>query len=72
MLTALRDVARDGRRALVVTHGGCIRLVRGFLSGRGPAGFHDSGTVNGGIDEVPDDGLVERITAALSTAAPRA
>lgn len=69
VLAALRDVARDGRRTLVVTHGGCIRLVRAFLNGRGPAGFHDSDTVNGGLDEVPDDGLAERIAAALAAPA---
>jgi broad specificity phosphatase PhoE len=69
VLAALRDVARDGRRTLVVTHGGCIRLVRGFLSGRGPAAFHDSSTVNGGVDEVPDEGLGDRIAAALTVPA---
>jgi probable phosphoglycerate mutase len=66
VLAALRDVACDGRRTLIVTHGGCIRLVRGFLSGRGIADFHDSGTPNGGIDEVPEDGLVARIATALA------
>ena len=59
-------MARDGRRTLIVTHGGSIRLVRGFLSGRGIAGFHDSGTANGGVDEVPLDGLIERIGETLA------
>jgi len=66
VLAALRDVARDGRRTLIVTHGGCIRLVRAFLSGRGVAGFHDSGTCNGDVDEVPVSGLADRIGAALA------
>jgi broad specificity phosphatase PhoE len=66
VLAALRDVARDGRPALIVTHGGSIRLVRCFLDGRGIAAFHDSSTTNGGVDEVPPDGLVERIGEALA------
>ncbi len=70
VLAALRDVARDGRRTLVVTHGGSIRLVRAFLSGRGVAGAHDSGTENGGLDDVPAAGLVERVTAALAAPPP--
>ncbi len=69
VLAALRDVARDGRRTLIVTHGGSIRLVRGFLRGRGPAGFHDSGIASGAVDEVPDDGLAERISGALAAPA---
>jgi broad specificity phosphatase PhoE len=69
VLAALRDVARDGRSTLIVTHGGTIRLVRCFLSGRGIAAFHDSSTGNGAVDEVPRDGLVERIGAALAVPA---
>jgi broad specificity phosphatase PhoE len=65
VLAALRDVARDGRPTLVVTHGGSIRLVRCFFDGRGIAAFHDSRTVNGGVNEVPADGLEERIGQAL-------
>ena len=70
VLAALRDVARDGRAALVVTHGGGIRLVRAFLSGRGVAGAHDSATRNGDLDEVAADGLAERIAEALAAPAP--
>jgi broad specificity phosphatase PhoE len=69
VLAALRDVARDGRPALVVTHGGCIRVVRGFLDGRGLAGFHDSAVTNGDVVEVPDGPLAERIAAALAAPA---
>ena len=66
VLAALRDVARDGRPALVVTHGGSVRLVRCFLDGRGIAAFHEAKTVNGGADEVPADGLAARIDAFLT------
>ena len=69
VLAALRDVARDGRATLVVTHGGSIRLTRCFLDGRGLADFHESGIANGGADEVPAAGLAERIGEALATSA---
>ena len=71
VLAALRDVARDGRSTLVVTHGGSIRLVRAFLSGRGVAGAHDTHTANGDVDEVPEDGLLERLAQTLAEPAPR-
>jgi broad specificity phosphatase PhoE len=63
---ALRDVARDGRPTLLVTHGGSIRLTRCFLDGRGVAAFHDTKTVNSVVDEIPTDGLEARITAFLA------
>ena len=69
VLAALRDAARDGRRALLVTHGGSIRLARCFLEGRGIATFHETRTVNGGVDEIEVAGLVERITAFLAAPA---
>jgi len=66
VLSALRDAARDGRPALLVTHGGSIRLVRCFLEGRGLAAFHETRTSNGGVDEIEAAGLAERITAFLA------
>ncbi|MGE5229733.1 MAG: histidine phosphatase family protein [Deltaproteobacteria bacterium] len=66
VLACLRDCALDGRPALLVTHGGSIRLTRCFLEGRGIDAFHATETVNGGVDEVESDGLVERIDAYLS------
>jgi len=66
VLAALRDVARGGRAALLVTHGGSIRLTRCFLDGSGVAAFHDTKTVNGVVDEVPAKGLEARITAFLA------
>ena len=66
VLAALRDVARDGRPALLVTHGGSIRLTRCFLDGRGVAAFHDTKTVNSVVDEVSATGLETRITAFLA------
>ncbi|HZL65431.1 MAG TPA: histidine phosphatase family protein [Thermoleophilia bacterium] len=65
VLAALRDVARDGRPALLVTHGGSIRLTRCFLDGRGVAAFHDTKTVNAVVDEIPAEGLEARIGAFL-------
>jgi broad specificity phosphatase PhoE len=70
VLAALRDVLRDGRSTLVVTHGGAIRLVRCFVGGRGIAAFHDSSTPSGALGEVPADGLAERIEGALDGPPP--
>jgi len=65
VLAALRDAALDGRAALVVTHGGAVRLARCFLDGRGLEAFHELATVNGGIDEVLGPGLAARVQARL-------
>jgi broad specificity phosphatase PhoE len=65
VLAALRDVVRDGRPALLVAHGGSIRLVRCFLEGRGIEAFHETKTANGGVDEIDAAGLAERISAFL-------
>jgi broad specificity phosphatase PhoE len=65
VLACLRDVALDGRPALLVTHGGSIRLVHCFLDGRGVAGFHEAATHDGGVDEVLTDGLAQRIERFL-------
>ena len=65
VIASLRDVARDGRPALLVTHGGSIRLTRCFLDGRGVAAFHDTKTVNAVVDEIPAEGLEARIGAFL-------
>jgi len=66
VLAALRDAARRGRPALLVTHGGSIRVARCFLDGRDLAAFHDMGTSNGGVDEIPAEGLAVRIGAFLA------
>ena len=47
VLAAVRDAAVTGRIALLVTHGGSIRLLRTFLDGRGIAAFHDEKVPNG-------------------------
>ena len=65
MLACLRDCALDGRTALLVTHGGSIRLTRCFLEGRGIDAFHETRTANGGVDEIATDGLAARIAAYL-------
>jgi broad specificity phosphatase PhoE len=66
VLAALRDVTQGGRDALLVTHGGSIRLTRCFLDGRGIAAFHDTTLGNWEIDEVPSDGLIQRIERFLT------
>jgi len=66
VLAALRDAARDGRPALLVTHAGSIRLARCFLEGRGIAAFHETRTTRGDVDEIETAGLAERIMAFLS------
>ncbi len=71
VLACLRDVALDGRRALLVSHGGSIRLARCFLSGAGLAAFHETATGNGDLDEVEADGLAARIDAWLAEPASR-
>jgi broad specificity phosphatase PhoE len=65
VLACLRDCALDGRKALLVTHGGSIRLTRCFLEGHGIAAFHTTKTANGGVDEIDIDGLAERVDAYL-------
>ncbi len=69
VLACLRDCALDGRTALLVTHGGSIRLTRCFLEGRGIDAFHETRTVNGGVDEIETEGLAQRIDAHLGLSA---
>jgi broad specificity phosphatase PhoE len=65
VLACLRDCVLDGRTALLVTHGGSIRLARCFLEGHGIDALHATKTANGGVDEVETGGLAERIGAYL-------
>jgi len=65
VLACLRDCVVDGRTALLVTHGGSIRLARCFLDGHGIRALHSTSTANGGVDEILTDGLAERIDAHL-------
>ncbi len=71
MLAAVRDVAAEGRTALVVTHGGSIRLLRAFLDGAGVRGFHQMKVPNGDLLQVPCEGLAARIDAFLRAARPQ-
>lgn len=66
VLAALRDAAQYGRPAVLVTHGGSIRLVRCFLQERGIQAFHDMTTDHRGVDEVATDDLVSRIACFLA------
>jgi len=65
VLACLRDSALDGRSALLVTHGGSIRLARCFLEGHGVDRFHATRTANGDVDEVDTEGLAARVDAHL-------
>jgi broad specificity phosphatase PhoE len=65
VLACLRDVALDGRPALLVTHGGSIRLMRCFLEGRGVETFHRKAARNGAVDEIATTGLADRIERFL-------
>ncbi len=65
VLEAVRDAALAGRVALLVTHGGCIRLIGAFLDGRGIASFHDQEAPNGAALELDSGGLAARIDAFL-------
>jgi broad specificity phosphatase PhoE len=54
VLAALLDAARRATTALLVTHGGSIRLARCFLEGAGIEGFHEMATANGGVFAIGD------------------
>jgi probable phosphoglycerate mutase len=68
VLACLRDCALDGRTALLVTHGGSIRLTRCFLEGHGMDAFHTTKTANCSLDEIATEGLAARIDAYLEPA----
>jgi len=68
VLACLRDCALDGRTALLVAHGGSIRLARCFLDGNGIDAFHATKTANAGVDEIDTGGLAGRIDAHLGPA----
>jgi broad specificity phosphatase PhoE len=68
VLACLRDCALDGHTAVLVTHGGSIRLARCFVEGHGIDVFHATRTANGGVDEIETRGLAARIDAHLAGA----
>jgi probable phosphoglycerate mutase len=65
VLEAVRDAARTGRVTLLVTHGGCVRLLETFLDGRGMGAFHGAEAPNGETLELDPAGLTARIDAFL-------
>jgi broad specificity phosphatase PhoE len=69
VLGAVGDAARTGRVTLLVTHGGCIRLLGTFLDGRGIASFHEATTPNGAALELDEPDLAARIDRFLEAAA---
>lgn len=66
VLAGLRDVAAQRRVALLVTHGGSIRLIRAFVEGRGLADYHHLRLENGDVLALPCTGLVERVQGFLA------
>jgi broad specificity phosphatase PhoE len=68
VLRALGDAARTGRVALLVTHGGSMRLVGCFLEDRGIDAFHHVAIPEGGLLTLDDDDLAEHIDAFLGLA----
>lgn len=66
VLEAVRDAALAGRVALLVTHGGSIRLLRAFLTGEGVAAFHRLKAPNGAILALDEPDLPERVDAFLA------
>lgn len=70
VLAAVSDVAAEDRTALVVTHGGSIRLLRAFLDGAGVQAFHTMKVADGDLLQVPCDGLAGRIGAFLAAQPP--
>ena len=70
VLEAVRDAALTGRVALLVTHGGSIRLVRAFLDGEGIETFHRAAPTPNGEAALAVDphGLVARIDRFLGLA----
>ncbi|NLE23596.1 MAG: histidine phosphatase family protein [Actinobacteria bacterium] len=65
VLACLRDCVLDGRTALLVTHGGSIRLVRCFLDGKGIEAFHTATTTPGELHEIVTERLAEDIASYL-------
>lgn len=65
VLAALRDAARGTGNALLVTHGGCIRLARAMLEHRGIQSFHQIAVPNGDVLTIPCARLAPRIEAFL-------
>ena len=65
VLEAVRDAALADRVALLVTHGGCIRLLQTFLDGHGIASFHEHDVPNGEELELDTAGLAARIDEFL-------
>ena len=68
VLEAVRDAALTGRVALLVTHGGSLRLVRAFLNGDGIETFHRIDTPDDEPLAVAADGLAGRIDRFLGLA----
>ena len=66
VLEAVRDAALTRRVALLVTHGGSIRLVRAFLEGRGIEAIHAIKVPNGEILHVDERSLARHIDAFLA------
>ena len=67
-MAAVRDVADEDGVALLVTHGGSIRLVRAFIDGSCIQSFHRTSVPNCDLLTVPCHDLAARISAFLPAA----
>ena len=70
MLAAVRDAIATQLVTLLVSHGGSLRLVRGFVEGTGIDSFHEMSVPSGGTIEIDTTGLVARIDGFLEREPP--
>ncbi|MEZ5125919.1 MAG: histidine phosphatase family protein [Thermoleophilia bacterium] len=65
VLAAVRDVLREARPAVLVAHGGSIRLVRCFAEDLGIEAFHSMSPGTCSLVEIATDGLLAKIERFL-------
>jgi probable phosphoglycerate mutase len=70
VLAALRDAIAAQHVTLLVSHGGSLRLVRGFVEGTGIDSFHEMSVPSAATLELDTTGLVERIDRFLESEPP--
>jgi len=70
VLAALRDAIAAQHVTLLVSHGGSLRLVRGFVEGTGIDSFHEMCVPSAATLELDTTGLVERIDRFLESEPP--
>lgn len=70
VLAAVRDAIATQLVTLLVSHGGSLRLVRGFVEGTGIDSFHEMSVPSAGTIEIDTTGLVARIDGFLEREPP--